>query len=182
MFESILIRFAAETAGKEQPEGIAALGLDGQAFVVQLITFLLVFFVLYKFVFSRVVDLLEKRRETIEEGMRLTTEAVAERDKLEKEVAKIRAAARKEADEIIARTQEQTSGMIKEAEEAAVAKAHNIMEEAKKKIDEETARARRKLEAEVVDLVIGATEKVAGEKLDAKKDAALISKALKGNA
>ena len=44
----------------------------------------------------------------------------------------------------------------------------------------ETARARRKLEAEVVELVIEATEVVAGEKLDAKKDSALLTRALKG--
>lgn len=170
----------AATAEKEQPEGIAALGLDGEAFLIQLITFLLVFYVLKRFVFARVVKLLEDRREAIEEGVRLTADAVVERDKLEKETAKTRAEARKEADEIISRTTEQTTQMIKDAEAKAAEKAHNLIEEAKKKIEEETARARRKLEAEVVDLVIEATEKVAGEKLDAKKDAALLTRALRG--
>ncbi len=173
-------RFANEAA--EEPSGLAALGLDGKAFVIQLVTFLLVYVILRKFVFGRVVDLLEKRRETLEEGMRLTTEAVVEREKLEKETAKTLAQARKDADAIIARTNEQTTQMIKDAEEAANTKAKNILEEAKKKIDEETARARRKLEAELVELVIEATEKVTGEKLDAKKDAALLTKALKGQA
>lgn len=174
-----LMRFAAE---KEQPEGIAALGLDFQAFLVQLITFLLVFFVLYKFVFHRVVKLLEDRREAIEKGMSLTSEMLVEREKLEKEVDKKLAKARKEADDILARTHEQASQIIKSAEESASQKADNMLVEARKKIEEETARARRKLEAEVVELVIEATEVVADEKLDAKKDAALLQKALKGRA
>jgi F0F1-type ATP synthase membrane subunit b/b' len=55
-----------------------------------------------------------------------------------------------------------------------------MMKDATKRITEESARARRKLEAEVVDLVIEATEVVAGEKLDAKKDAKLLESALKG--
>lgn len=177
-----VVRFAAEEAHKEQPEGIAALGLDGQAFLVQLITFLLVFFVLYKFVFKRVVKLLEDRREAIEKGMSLTTEMVAEREKLEKEVDNTMARARREANDILARTHDQATQIIKDAEESAVAKTSNFIDEAKKKIDEETARARRKLEAELVDLVIEATEVVADEKLDAKKDAALLNRALKGQA
>lgn len=177
MFNTVLTRFGSEEA---EAEGFAALGFDPKAFLIQFITFLLVFYILRKYVFGRIVDMLEKRREAVEEGMRLTTEAVVERDKLEKETAKTRAAARKEADEIISRTNEQTTQMIKDAEAAAAAKAHALIEEAKKKIEEETARARRKLESEVVDLVIEATEKVAGEKLDAKKDAALLTRALRG--
>lgn len=180
MTEFLLTKFASETA--EEPSGLAALGLDGKAFVIQLVTFLLVFYVLKRLVFGRVVDLLEKRRETIEAGLQLTTEMAAERDKLEKEVEKMRAQARKEADDVLARTQEQASGIIKDAEESASEKANNLLSEARSKIEEETARARRKLEAEVVDLVIEATEKVTGEKLDAKKDAALLTKALKGQA
>ncbi len=175
----IFTRFGAEEA---EAEGIAALGLDGQAFLIQLISFLLVFYVLKRFVFAKVVKLLEDRRETIEEGMRLTTEMVAERDKLEKEVAASHTAARKEANEILARTHEQASVMIKDAEETAQAKADKIVADAKARIHEETVKARRKLEQEMVDLVIDATEKVSGEKLDAKKDAALIGRALKGQA
>ena len=63
MFDLIKI-FGTEEA--DSASGIAALGFDAKAFIIQLITFLIVLFVLKKYVFGRVVELLEKRRETIE--------------------------------------------------------------------------------------------------------------------
>lgn len=174
----ILTIFGAEEA--EGASGIAALGIDGKAFLTQLITFLVVFYILKKFVFGRVVDMLEKRRETIEKGVSLTSEMQVEKEKLEKEVEKTLKKAREDANDVLAKTHEQSSAMIKEAEEKAQSKVDAMIKEAKVKIADETARAKRSLEKELVELVINATEAVASEKLDAQKDSALIAKALKG--
>lgn len=170
------------SAAEPEPEGLAALGIDGQAFVVQLITFLLVFAVLYKFVFVRVVDLLEKRRKTIEEGVQLTTEMKAEREKLEQEIAKAHKQAREEADQLLAATKDQSDGIIRQAEEKASVKVETMLTEAKKKITDETQKARRNLEKDIVDLVVAATEQVSREKLDDAKDRALVSSVIKEQA
>lgn len=180
MLNSIFTNFASETA--EPASGISALGFDLKAFVIQLITFLLVFYILKRFVFGRIVDMLDKRREVIEQGVQLTTEMVAQRDKLEAEVEKTIKNARKEADAIIVKTQVQATEIIKEAEEAAKKKANSIISDARGKIEDETLSARRKLEKEVLELVVEATEIVVSEKIDAKKDASLLSNALKGKA
>ena len=177
MIEILTIFGAEETEGAS---GVAALGIDGKAFLTQLITFLVVFYILKKFVFGRVVDMLEKRRETIEKGVSLTSEMQAEKEKLEKEVEKTLKKAREDANEVLAKTHEQSTAMIKEAEEKAQSKVDAMVKEAKVKIADETARAKRNLEKELVELVINATEAVASEKLDAQKDSALIAKALKG--
>lgn len=177
MLHTNLLLFGSETAEKE---GFAALGFDPRAFLIQLITFLFVFYILYRFVFARIVAMLEARREAVEEGLRLTTEMQAERDKLEKEVTLTRKEARKEADEILASTHERAGSIVKAAEDQAQAKTDAMMVDAKKRIVEETARARRKLETEIVDLVVEATEAVTKEKLDTSKDAKLVESALKG--
>lgn len=177
MFDLIKI-FGTEEA--DSASGIAALGFDAKAFIIQLITFLIVLFVLKKYVFGRVVELLEKRRETIEKGVELTSEMVAQKEKLDKEVEKILANAREEANEVLSRTQDQANIMIKDAEETAKAKVDNMIKEAKVKIDDETSKAMRKLEKEIVDIIVEAIEIVTSEKLDAKKDAVLLAKALKG--
>lgn len=176
---TVVTQFAAEETGAS---GIGALGIDPKAFVIQLITFLIVYLVLKKFVFKRIVDALQKRQETISQGVRLTTELTAEREKLEKEVEATHKTARQEADRLIADTKERASSIIKEAEESASKKIEMMMADAKKRIEEESARARRELEGEIVDLVIKATEAVAEEKIDAQKDSALIARALKGQA
>ena len=177
MFEVLIERFGAS---ESEAEGFAALGFDPKAFLIQLITFLLVFYILKRYVFGRVVDLLEKRRETIEDGVRLTTEIKAEREKLTAEVIEAHKQARKDAEKLISETNDQAAFMLKDAEELAKAKVDKMLADAKKKIIEETDKARRSLERETVELVIQATEAVSREKLDAKKDASLIASALKG--
>lgn len=176
----LLTRFAAEEA--ETAQGIAALGIDPKAFIIQLITWVLVFVVLIRFVFKPIVRILQQRQDAIDEGMRLTTEMVAEKDKLETEVEKTLKKARKEADEILGKTHEQATQIIKDAEEAAQAKVNAMIADAHNKIADETTKARRKLEKEVLELVVEATEIVTEEKIDAKKDASLLARALKGRA
>lgn len=175
-----LSRFAAETAA--EAEGIAALGIDPKAFIIQLITWLLVFVVLIRFVFKPIIRILQQRQDTIDEGIRLTTEMVSQKDKLDAEVEKQLASARKEADAIIAKTHDEATAMIKTAEETAQEKVNAMIADAHAKIEEETIKARRSLEKEVIDLVIEATEIVTSEKLDPRKDADLIKNALKGKA
>lgn len=180
MLNNILVNFASETA--EPASGVAALGFDLKAFIIQLITFLLVFYILKRYAFGPIVNMLDKRREVIEQGVQLTTEMVAQRDKLEAEVEKTMKNARKEADEVLTRTQVQAIDIIKEAEEEAKKKASAILADARTRIEDETLKARRKLEKDMLELVVEATEIVVSEKIDPKKDAALLSTALKGKA
>lgn len=177
MIEILINKLAAE--GGETASGIGALGLDGQAFIVQLITFLLVFFILYKFVFHKIVNILDKRQKTIEEGVNLTSEMQAEKEKLDAEVDHIRKQTRSEADALIAETKDKASLIIKQSEEKAQAKADQIIKEAKQKIIEESDKAKRKLEGEIVGLIVDATEEVTRQKLDDDKDRQLVSQVLK---
>jgi F-type H+-transporting ATPase subunit b len=165
-----------------EASGVAALGINAEAFIIQLITFLFVFYVLRRWVFKPVVGYLNDREETIKRGVALTSQLTQQKDELDQEVARTQKVARKEADQIIADAHSQAKAIVKEAEETANSKADAILADADKKIVEERARMRRSLEKEVVSLVIDATEKVAGQKLDAKKDGALIDAALKGQA
>lgn len=171
-----LYRFA-ET---ESASGAAALGIDPKAFAIQLITFVFVFLILKKFAFDKIVELLEKRRKTIEEGVRLTSKLAAEKEKLEKDIEAAHQKARKRSDEVIAAAQVQAGSIIKEAEDSAQRKIDAMLEDAHKKIEEETIRARQNLEKDVAELVILATETVARTKLDGKKDQELIKHALRG--
>ncbi len=174
---NLITNFANEAAASDG--GISALGVDGKAFLIQFITWILVFVILIKFVFRPVIDLLEKRRKTISQGVELTTEMLKEKAKLEEEVEKTMVKARAEAKDMIAKTQDQAKAIVKDAEDEAKVRVDVMVKEAKSKIADETLKARRTLEKDIVSLVVEATEIVAGEKIDAKKDADLISKALK---
>lgn len=178
MYIKDILLFGATEA--ESASGIGALGIEPKAFIIQLITWLFVFLVLLKFVFKPIVKILDNRRKTIEDGVRLTTELAAEREKLEAQIAEAHKKARAEAQELMNQAKDQANVALREAEEATQAKVESMISDAKKKINEETEKARRSLEEETVNLVIKATEAVSREKLDPKKDAVLIKDALEG--
>jgi len=164
----------------EEASGLGALGVDGTAFVVQLITFVLAFLILKRFAFKPILKVMHERRETIENGVKLGEQMKREEAKLAAKVDETLHEARKEADSIIATAQDSGREAVREAEEKARLKAEGIVKEAESRIVQETARARKQLEQEVVGLISDATEAIIDEKVDAKKDAALIERALRG--
>jgi len=163
----------------DSSSGLGALGVDGKAFVIQLITFVLAFLVLRRFAFGPILKVLRERRETIESGVKLGEQMAKEKAALEQQVAEALHAARQEADTIISGAQDMGRQAIREAEDKAREKAAGILKEADSQISQDTARARKQLEKELVGLVSDATEAIIREKVDAKKDAALIERALK---
>lgn len=163
----------------ESASGLGALGVDGRAFVIQLITFVLVYLVLKRYAFKPIIKALRERREIIENGVKLGEQMQKEKAELEQKVAEALQNARKEADNIMASAQESGREAIREAEAKAKQKAESIVDEAERRIAQDVARTRQKLEDELVTLVADATEAVLEEKVDAKKDSQLIERALK---
>jgi F-type H+-transporting ATPase subunit b len=159
--------------------GLGALGVDGKAFLIQLTTFVLAFLVLRRYAFKPILKVLQERRETIEGGVKLGEEMQRERAKLEDEVSATLHKARQDADAILSGAQDSGRQAIREAEDKARDKAAGILKEAEARIAQDTARARKLLEKEMVALISEATEAIIDEKVDAKKDSALIERALK---
>ncbi len=173
----LLTHFAAT-----ETSGIGALGIDGKAFVIQLLTFLLALLVLKKWAVKPILKVMDERRRTIESGVNLGDEMKQRQALLAKEIAEKLQDARAQADGIIASSEEAARDAAAAIESKAHAKADGILKEAEGRIAQDTARARKKLESEIVGLISDATEVIVDEKVDAKKDAALIDKALKGRA
>jgi len=162
--------------------GIGALGIDGKAFVIQLVTFLLAFLVLQRFAFKPIVKLMDERRKTIESGVSLGEKMRRDEAAMEAKVEAELHKARQEADGIIAGAQDTARQTIREAEDKAREKAVGVLKEAESRIAQDTARARKALQSELVGLISDATEVIIDEKVDAKKDASLIERALKESA
>jgi F-type H+-transporting ATPase subunit b len=163
----------------DSSSGLGSLGIDGKAFVIQLITFVLAFLVLRRYAFKPILKVLSQRRETIENGVKLGEQMRQEKAALEHKVSEALHKARQEADTIISGAQDSARQVIREAEDKARDKAAGILKDADSQIDQNTARARKQLEKELVGLVSDATEAIIQEKVDAKKDASLIERALK---
>lgn len=171
--------FAVLAQFGDSSSGIGALGVDSKALIIQLVSFVLAFWVLKRWAFGPIVQMMQRRRETIEKGVNLGEAMQKEKAEFEKKVAQALNDARKEADGIVAGAHSQARAAIHEAEEKARQKAEAIIADAQERINQDTARARVALEKELVNLIAEATEAVVEEKVDAAKDAQLIDKALK---
>lgn len=163
----------------DSSSGIGALGIDGKELIIQLVTFVLAFWVLQHWAFKPIIKIMEQRRKTIEDGVNLGEQMKKDKASLETKVAETLAKARAEADSIVAEANESARQAIREAEEKAQEKAAIIAKEGEERAAAEMTRARKKLESEIVGWVSDATEAIIGEKVDAAKDAAIIDRALK---
>lgn len=169
-----ITNFASEAAGGN------ALGISGSAFLIQLVTFGLAFWVLKKYAFGPILAVLAKRRATIEAGVQLGEEMRKERAAVQEKSEAALKAARAKADGIVADAEAAARDRIRQSEEEAARKAAVIVKEGQARGEQEVVRARKAFQGELVGLVSDATEAIIDEKVDAKKDAQLIDRALKG--
>lgn len=166
-------------AATESAEQSGILGVSLESFVIQIITFVLVFILLKKFAFNRIIKILDKRHQVIENGVRHGLEMEKEKAELTKQTERIIREARHSADDIISDAQKEGREILREAEKSAHKKSEVMLKDAEARIDEEAHQARKKLEKEITGLVAEATEAVVEEKVDAKKDSELIDRAIK---
>jgi len=162
----------------DSSSGIGALGFSASSFIIQIITFILVFLVLRKWAFKPILKVLNDRRELIENGVKLGQEMALEKKQLETEIEKTLHDTRTKADDILSAAQQDARRVISEAEEAAKLKADQIMTDAESRIKQDTDKAWKDLQKDLAMLISDATEAIIDEKVDTKKDMELIDKAL----
>jgi F-type H+-transporting ATPase subunit b len=170
---------AATTEKAEHSAGLfQALGVNVTLLVENAIAFLILLALLGKFVYPALMRAVDARREAIEAGLKEAKESQEAAEKAQVKVTETLEAARKDADEIVARSHQEASLLVAEAEEKAKTRAEQIVADARQQLDNDVRKARETLKRDTVELVAIATERVIGEKLDDKKDAALVKKAL----
>jgi len=140
-------------------------GFHTGLFVSQLISFVIVAALLYKFAYKPILQVLEERRQKI-------AESLANADRIKQELATAQA----KAQEIISQASVQGNKLIEEARTAAarvleqetqkaVGAASQIIAKAKEASDADLARSKAELRKELVRLVAETTAKVSGKVL-----------------
>jgi F-type H+-transporting ATPase subunit b len=167
-------------ASSNQPSLFEALGINWKLLVEQAIAFLILVFILGKFVYPALIKAIDARRDQIEAGLQEAKQSQEALEQAEARVADMIEQARKDADDVIARSHQEAVAMVTEAEDKAKQRADQIVKDARAQLDIDVTQARKALRDETVKLVAAATEHVVGEKLDDRKDAGLITKALDG--
>lgn len=154
------------------------LGIDWRLLVLNLLAFIVLVWVLSKFVYPPLVKAIDKREKAIEASVKAAEQAEAKAEATQQEISDLFQKARAEAAEIVDIAHKEAANAVKEAEDKSKARAEQIIAEARTQLDADVLKARKALKAEAVALVVAATEKVVGEKLDAKGDQDRIKHAL----
>jgi len=142
--------------------------------------FFIVFFILRKFAFGPLQNMLDQRRLSIQQSIEAADKARDEAQQLLEEHRKLIAEARGQGEAILAEARKTRESMEQRMRDETEAERQRRLEETRKEIAAETARALEQIRAEVADLTLEAASRVVGRTLDAERDSELISEAIAG--
>ncbi|OQX65560.1 MAG: ATP synthase F0 subunit B [Anaerolinea sp. 4484_236] len=151
------------------------LGLNLGYLFVQIFNFLIIFVVLKKWVYGPILTMLDKRRETIAQGMEDARVAAEARANAEEEAAKIKAEAQAEASKIVSEATERAQAAGKDIKAAAEAEAAKAKDKALADVEAERNQMLGDLRGQVAALAIAGAQKLVGEALDEKRQHALLN-------
>ncbi len=158
-----------ENNGGENAGILDNLGIDFGLFAAQLVNFLVVLLVLWRFAYKPLIRLMNERTEKIEGGLKLAKEMESRIAALEQEKAVVIKNARDDA-----------KGIIERAEAAAQDRQNKATAKAKEEVEKVVAAGKAQLSAdkdkmmseaknELASLVVRAAEKVAKDSIDLRK-------------
>lgn len=175
------MNFLNTLAEAAEPKGdvFSALGIDLQLLILQTIAFLILVFLLGKFVYPWLMKSVDERQHNIEEAAKAAKKAQQNAAESESETAELLATARKEAAEIVATAKLEASEIASASEQRAKSTAEKITAEAHAQVLKDIDKAKRELHDETLQLIALATEKIVRKKVDSKADEALIAATLK---
>jgi F-type H+-transporting ATPase subunit b len=126
----------------------------------EVVSFAILFFVLYKYAFPGILSMLEEREKKIKDSL---DEAERHRSDSERKLreyeAKLNAAA-KEAESIMAAAKERVQRLMEENEQRMTVEAERIKGDAMREIEQERRRAIQDIRAQTTDLALMVAEKV----------------------
>lgn len=157
---------------------MAQLGINGPFLITQIVNFLVLVWLLHRFAYKPVLNMLAERRRRIEEGLRAA-------DLAREEAARQRAALEKQLEEERRRAQERIAEAARQSEQLreqilaeARAEAERIIAEAREQAALERERILQDARRQIADLSLLVAQKVVGESLDETRHHQLIEKFL----
>ena len=155
------------------------LGIDWKLLIANAITFFLVLWLLRKFAYRPLLDVMEKRRQTIDEGLDKAKQAQSDLESIAKEKERVLAAARTESLALIQSAQRDAEARKQAVIAKAETEAQALVAKTRQQLDREKEQMLVQAKGELTDLVVAATGKVVAAQLDNKLQHTLANQAIK---
>ncbi|GAV20851.1 F-type H+-transporting ATPase subunit b [Mariprofundus micogutta] len=143
-------------------------------FIGQIVVFLTLVFLMKKYLYGPMAELMEARSNKIAQGLAAADAGNEAKAKAEVEIAEQLNEARSKAAEIIAAAEKRSAELNEESVIKARTEAQQIVDSARDEVNAELNRARQTLRGEVADIAMIAAEQVVEAELDAKRHAKLV--------
>lgn len=144
-------------------EILKTFGIDPVLLVAQIVNFLVILYVLKRFLYKPVLEVIKGREKSIKEGLKQAEEA---RILMEKTVAREKEVMKRAAEEsrkLLEETKKQRDEIFKSTEVSAQKRAEQILNEAKKQVIFETEKVQKELSIKVSGLAVEFLQKSVGE-------------------
>ena len=154
-------------------------GVEWQLLAAQVINFLIIFYLLKRFLYKPVFTMLKKREDTIKEGLSKADESKKALDDALAKEKKIIKEAQDTAKKIIQDAKERAETVAKDIEEKAKKQADSMVDNAKTQIDMETRKAEKELEKHVSELSVKILKQSLDNVFTENEQAEVVAKATK---
>ncbi len=157
LLSSVSLAWAEAAAEGEHGGGLISLD---RSLIIQIVNFVLLLFLLRKFLYRPFLAKMEERTRAIKASLDEAQAARAEAAKQQEENAERLRAAHAEAEAIRTRALKDAAEEQRKLVEAARAESQRMVESAKAQLEAETRKAREDLRREVSDLAVAVAEKL----------------------
>ena len=159
-------------------EIIKNFGVDPVLLAAQIFNFLIVFFVLKKFLYKPILDLLQKRQGAIREGIKQAEEAKIKLEKVVIEERNILRNAQLQAKKIIEEAKTESIELTKRMNDSAKKQGEKMLNDAKDQILRESKDAEKRLAVNISKLAVSFLEKSLNGFFTPKEQKEVVSNAL----
>jgi F-type H+-transporting ATPase subunit b len=156
------------------------LGLNPGFLVVQIFNFFIIFVVLRAWVYKPLMGMLEKRKQTIAQGLEDARVAQEARAKAESQAQEIVTSAQADAKKIIKEANDKAEAIKRDAQAEANTYAAKAVEGKVAELDVERDRILSEVRGDVTALAIAASQKLIGASLDEARQRALLQEFFSG--
>jgi len=153
---------------------LESLGFEFPKFLWQVVNFLILLFLLKKFAYKPILDMLDERKKSIEDAINNAETAKNEAEKMRKEYETRLAEAKQEAQEIMAKATKLGEEMKREIVDNAQSEATKAIQKAQEEINREKDQAIAALRDEVAVLAVMAAGQVLGKAISVEDHEKLV--------
>jgi F-type H+-transporting ATPase subunit b len=154
-------------------------GLNPYLTIAQIVNFLILLYILKKYLYPPLFKVFKKREELVKESIEKAEQSEKALENAKEQEKTVIRKAKITADEIIKEAKEQASDILKQTETATKEQTDKMIKDAKAQIELETAEAQEQLNEYVLKLSLDILKKSLSNVITEKEQSEIVEKAMK---